>query len=94
MKPILSTLLALTLLAVMAAACIFCLRVGVEIGRSVYEGKQISCVQNKKSKSFYCTIKKRENTKKGISRSNSSWEGENEKIQYNIRRPALGVSMG
>jgi len=32
----------------------YCLRLGLDIGRSYYEGKEIACVKEKRG--FYCTI--------------------------------------
>ena len=58
MKPLLYTLLALTLLAIIASACVFCLRVGVEIGLRFYENKAINCVKTNKKGDMYCLIYK------------------------------------
>ena len=71
MKPILYALIALSLLLVLAAGGLYCVRLGVDIGRKVY-AKDWACVAQRNKKGnltgMNCKIVEEEKSKKTIAK--------------------------
>ena len=71
MKPLLYTLIALSLLLSIAAGGLYCVRLGVDIGRKVY-AKDWACVSQRNKKGnltgMNCKIVEEEKSKKTIAK--------------------------